>query len=102
LSYDLEVNCNIKTMKKVVLILVPVLFTAVLCAQPLPVRLRHIVIIDTDGAIDDMRSISFLLARPEITIKAIILSDGSLSPNESAAKVASLLIEFKRDSIPVA
>ncbi len=49
-----------------------------------------------------MRAISLLLARPEITIKAILLSDGSLSPKEGAEKIGSLLKEFKADSIPVA
>ena len=71
-------------------------------AQPLPIKLNHTIIIDTDGAIDDMRAISYLLARPEITIKAILLSDGSLPPVESAEKVASLLNEFNNDSIPLA
>ena len=66
------------------------------------VKLKHTVIIDTDCAIDDMRAISLLLARPEITIKAILLSDGSLPPAEGAGKVTTLLHDFNRDSIPVA
>jgi pyrimidine-specific ribonucleoside hydrolase len=49
-----------------------------------------------------MRAISLLLSRPEITIKAILLSDGSLSPNEGIRKINSLLKEFKVDNIPVA
>ena len=89
-------------MKKLVFFLIIVFFTTNIGAQPLPVKLSHSVIIDTDCAIDDMRAISLLLARPEITIKAILLSDGSLSPNEGAEKVGSLLHEFKADSIPVA
>jgi pyrimidine-specific ribonucleoside hydrolase len=71
-------------------------------AQPLPVKLKHSVIIDTDCGIDDMRAISYLLARPEITIKGILLSDGSLSPAEGAGKVGSLLHEFSTEAIPVA
>jgi pyrimidine-specific ribonucleoside hydrolase len=90
-------------MKKVVILLAVAFFTrAGVWSQPLPVKLNHTVIIDTDCAIDDMRAISLLLARPEITIKAILLSDGSLSPGESAEKIGSLLHEFKRDSIPYA
>ena len=89
-------------MKKLVIYLIIVFFTTNIGAQPLPVKLNHSVIIDTDCAIDDMRAISLLLARPEITIKAILLSDGSLSPKEGAEKVGSLLHEFKADSIPVA
>jgi inosine-uridine nucleoside N-ribohydrolase/formylmethanofuran dehydrogenase subunit E len=89
-------------MKKLVIYLIIVFSTANIGAQPLPVRLKHSVIIDTDCAIDDMRAISLLLARPEITIKAILLSDGSLSPKEGGEKIGSLLKEFKADSITVA
>jgi len=71
-------------------------------AQPLPVRLSHEVIIDTDGAIDDMRAISLLLDRPDIKIHAILTTDGSLLPNESVENIRSLLYEFNRDDIPVA
>jgi pyrimidine-specific ribonucleoside hydrolase len=49
-----------------------------------------------------MRAISLLLSRPEITIKAFLLSDGSLPPNEGAEKIASLLRDFNIDSIPLA
>ncbi len=84
-------------MKKVIISLLAVFFTASIWAQPLPVKLNHTVIIDTDCAIDDMRAISLLLARPEITIKAILTSDGSLSPEEGAEKISSLLHEFNRD-----
>jgi pyrimidine-specific ribonucleoside hydrolase len=89
-------------MKKVTILMLICFLTILASAQPLPQKLKHTIIIDTDGAIDDMRAISILLDRPEITIKAILLSDGSLSPAEGAEKVASLLHEFKRDSIPVA
>jgi pyrimidine-specific ribonucleoside hydrolase len=89
-------------MKKVFIFLLAVFFTGSNWAQPLPVKLKHTVIIDTDCAVDDMRAISLLLARPEITIKAILLSDGSLSPCEGAEKIGSLLHEFHCDSIIVA
>ncbi len=71
-----------------------------LLAQPIQVKLNHTVIIDTDCAIDDMRAISLLLSRPELTIKAIVLSDGSLPPIEGLVKVSSLLHEFRMDSVP--
>jgi inosine-uridine nucleoside N-ribohydrolase/formylmethanofuran dehydrogenase subunit E len=89
-------------MRKVAVFLLFVIFTAGARTQPLPVKLKHTVIIDTDCAIDDMRAISFLLSRPEITIKAILLSDGSLPPADGDEKVRSLLHAFNRDSIPVA
>ena len=89
-------------MKKVIILLLVIFPAAEIWAQPLPVKLKHTVIIDTDCAVDDMRAISLLLARPEITIKAILLSDGSLSPAAGSEKVLSLLHEFNSDSIPVA
>ena len=89
-------------MKKVSVFLILIFFFKSAFSQPLPVKINHTVIIDTDGAIDDMRAISYLLARPEITVKAVLLSDGSLPPHESAEKVASLLHDFKLDGIAVA
>jgi inosine-uridine nucleoside N-ribohydrolase/formylmethanofuran dehydrogenase subunit E len=88
-------------MKKVFVFMLSLFFSASVWAQPLPVKLKHAIIIDTDCGIDDMRAISLLLARPEITIKAILVSDGSLPPPEGAEKVGSLLHDFGRDSIPV-
>jgi inosine-uridine nucleoside N-ribohydrolase/formylmethanofuran dehydrogenase subunit E len=89
-------------MKKIFLSFLIVICAASINAQPRPVSLKHTIIIDTDGAVDDMRAISLLLARHEITIKAILLSDGSLPPDKSAGKVRSLLQEFNYTDIPVA
>jgi inosine-uridine nucleoside N-ribohydrolase/formylmethanofuran dehydrogenase subunit E len=89
-------------MRKVVVSLWITFFTIVTWSQPLPPKVRHAVIIDTDCAIDDMRAISLLLSRPEIAIEAILVSDGSLPPAEGIDKVRSLLHAFNRDSIPVA
>ena len=88
-------------MRKIVVYLLFIFFITSAWSQPLPVKLLHTIIIDTDCGIDDMRAISLLLARPEITIKAILTSDGSLSPSDGTEKVRSLLNEFKRN-IPVA
>lgn len=89
-------------MRKVAIFLLIISFTTISWSQPLPVKLKHRVIIDTDCAIDDMRAISLLLSRPEITIEAILLSDGSLPPAEGVKKVRSLLYEYNRDSISLA
>ena len=70
-------------------------------AKPLQQSSKHRVIIDTDCAIDDLRAISILLARPEITIEAILLSDGTLAPAEGLQKISALLHAFNKDSIPV-
>lgn len=88
-------------MRRIIISLLIFSFTAVLGAQPRPVRLHQTIIIDTDGAIDDMRAISLLLTHPEITIKAIITSDGSIQPEESVENIRTLLHEFNHDSIPV-
>jgi pyrimidine-specific ribonucleoside hydrolase len=93
---------KLTVMRKIFILISILLFSKTIWAQPLPVKLKHSIIIDTDCAIDDMRAISLLLSRPEITIKAILLSDGSLSPNEGSGKVNSLLKEFNVDNIPVA
>ena len=89
-------------MKKAIVFLLITGFTPFLWSQPLPVKLNHTVIIDTDCGIDDMRAISLLLSRPEITIQAILSSDGSLPPAECTEKIYSLLHDFKKDNIPVA
>ena len=51
-------------MKKIAVILMVMFYAQGIWSQPLPVKLNHTIIIDTDCAIDDMRAISFLLARP--------------------------------------
>ncbi len=71
-------------------------------SQPLPVKSEQTIIIDTDCGIDDMRAIILLLSRPEIIIEAILVSDGSLPPDEGVNKIRSLLHEFDRNDIPVA
>ncbi len=70
-------------------------------SKPLPKETGYSVIIDTDCAIDDMRAISLLLARPEVVIKGILISDGSLPPDAGYDKIRALLHVFNRDSIPV-
>lgn len=89
-------------MRKKALFLFLIFFTLNLTAQPLPVKVKHSIIIDTDCAYDDMRAISLLLSRPELTIKAILVSDGSLLPADGAHKISSLLNEFNKNYIPVA
>ena len=89
-------------MRKIFILITFILISQIIRAQPLQVKLNHTIIIDTDCAIDDMRAVSLLLSRPELKIKAILLSDGSLSPDEGKEKVLSLLKEFSIDNIQVA
>jgi inosine-uridine nucleoside N-ribohydrolase/formylmethanofuran dehydrogenase subunit E len=97
-----DIKLNLNAMRKIYLLIPLLLISHTAWAQPLKVKLKHTIIIDTDCGIDDMRAISLLLSRPEITIKAILLSDGSLPPSEGAGKIRSLLKEFNFDKIPVA
>jgi inosine-uridine nucleoside N-ribohydrolase/formylmethanofuran dehydrogenase subunit E len=62
---------------------------------------KYHVIIDTDGAIDDMRAISIFLAANDIRILAITCSQGSVVPNSGYLKVSSLLSMFYHEGIPV-
>ena len=76
--------------------------TGTLFGRPLPIVTHHSIIIDTDCAIDDFRAINLLLSRPEISIRAILVSDGSLPPEDGIKKVRSLLHAYHCDTIPVA
>ncbi len=59
------------------------------------------VIIDTDGAADDMRAITMLLASHEVRVLAITCSDGSQDVDSVLNKVKSLLSVFNHHGIRV-
>lgn len=59
------------------------------------------LIIDTDGAHDDMRAITMLLAGKEMRTLAITCSQGTLSPEAGYMKVKSLLSALYHEGIPV-
>lgn len=88
-------------MKKYLIVLSILFWSGQSYEAPLRQSIKHSIIIDTDCAIDDLRAISLLLSRPEITIEAILLSDGTLSPSDGLGKISALLHEFNKDSIPV-
>lgn len=48
-----------------------------------------------------MRAISLMLSHPDFTIKAIVTSEGSLTPEAGAQKVSSLLAGIGQSAIPV-
>lgn len=83
---------------------IPVLLLALLLLQPALAhyKARYHVIVDTDGGIDDLRSICMMLATPEIEIIAITTVDGALPAEESANKIRSLLKQYRHEGIPVA
>jgi len=59
------------------------------------------VIIDTDGAVDDMRAISMFLAGNDIRVLAIVGSQGTVAANTSACKVTDLLKTYHHQGISV-
>lgn len=62
---------------------------------------KYHVIIDTDGALDDMRAISMLLSANDIRVLALTCSQGSLLPEDVYKKVYALLSTFHHEGIPV-
>ncbi len=64
-------------------------------------KARFHVVIDTDGAADDLRTLSMLLGNREVEVMAVTTSEGALPPSETAVRVAALLREFHHEGIPV-
>ncbi|NJO92355.1 MAG: hypothetical protein HC831_27835 [Chloroflexia bacterium] len=62
---------------------------------------KYHVIIDTDGAVDDMRSLSMFLAGNDIRVLAITCSQGTLSPYDVFKKVKSLISAFHHEGVPL-
>ena len=73
----------------------------VICASAHSGKPKYHVIVDTDGAIDDMRAISMLLSGNDIRVLAISCSQGTLLPDEVYTKVRDLLSAFHHEGIPV-
>ncbi|MCG2816024.1 MAG: nucleoside hydrolase [Candidatus Aminicenantes bacterium] len=63
-------------------------------------KAKYHVIIDTDGALDDLRALCLFLASADFEIQAITTSDGVLSPAQALEKVHSLLEHFGHEGIP--
>ncbi|PID91691.1 MAG: hypothetical protein CSA96_07035 [Bacteroidetes bacterium] len=59
------------------------------------------VVIDTDGAIDDMRALTILLASDDVRVLAITCSGGTLPAQEVSRKVRALLGTFHHEGVPV-
>lgn len=88
-------------MRKSILILMFLFVLQNSWPQPLPSKLKHDVIIDTDCGIDDFRAICLILANSKINVKAILTTDGNITPADGFEKVRALLGELKRTDIPV-
>jgi len=62
---------------------------------------QYHVIIDTDGGVDDMRSVSMFLSMNDIRVLSITCSQGNLLPDSVFFKVRSLLSAFHHEGIRV-
>jgi len=62
---------------------------------------KYHIIIDSDGAIDDMRAITMFLACNDVQVLGITGSQGSVKPYSAAIKITSLLSAFYHQGIPV-
>ncbi len=66
-----------------------------------PWKPSHYIIADTDGGIDDMRTLAMLLASPDVRLLAVTVSPGALPADKAYVKVKSLLNSFHHEGIPV-
>ncbi|MDR1335249.1 MAG: nucleoside hydrolase, partial [Tannerella sp.] len=64
-------------------------------------KARFHVLIDTDGAADDLRAICMLLGNREVEVLSVTASEGALTPSGAARKVTALLRHFHHEGIPV-
>ena len=64
-------------------------------------RAKYHVVIDTDGAIDDLRAITMLLASNDVQVLAITCSQGTLAPSSCYYKVNSLITDLYHEGIPI-
>ena len=64
-------------------------------------KARYHVIIDTDGAADDLRALCLLLGCREAEVLAVVSSDGAQAPERTAACTRALLRTFHHEGIPV-
>ncbi|HUX94836.1 MAG TPA: nucleoside hydrolase [Bacteroidales bacterium] len=88
-------------MKKSISFLLLIILNAILYASPLHSNLKHTILIDTDCSIHDLRAVALLLSHPGITVKAILISEGQVNPDQGYFRITKLLKELQADTIPV-
>jgi pyrimidine-specific ribonucleoside hydrolase len=86
---------------KRLLILISACILLTLPSSSHPWKPSHYVIADTDGGIDDMRTLAMLLASPDVRLLAVTVSPGALTADKAYVKVKSLLNSFHHEGIPV-
>lgn len=64
---------------------------------------RHIaLIVDTDAALDDVRSMALLAQSEDITLLAVVTSDGACAPGPGARNMREVLSALQLVNVPVA
>lgn len=66
-----------------------------------PWKPSHFVVVETDGGVDDLRSIILMLASPDVQVMGIVCSHGVLPAETVWIKVRSLLDGFHHGGLPV-
>lgn len=64
-------------------------------------KARFHLIVDTDGAADDLRTLCMLLGNREAEVLAVTACEGALTPHEAAERAAALLAALRHEGIPV-
>ncbi len=64
-------------------------------------KARFHIVIDTDAAADDLRTLCMLLGNREAEVLAVTTSEGALTPAEAALRVGALLDGFYHPGVPV-
>ncbi len=86
-------------MKKLLIFLLG--FTISIYSFSHPWKPGHYIIVDTDGGIEDMRTITMLLASPDVRVLAVTVSPGIINTQSAYLKVKSLLNSYYHEGIPV-
>jgi len=87
-------------MKKYIILLPAFLiFSVIMNASPMHLRLEHTVVIDTDADPSDIRAISLILSLPQVTVKSVLISGAHSDPAGKEAEIKRLLALHGRDSV---
>ncbi len=86
-------------MKRITLLIIGLLLALPL--YPHPWKPSHYVIVDTDGGVDDMKTLCMLLASHDVRVLAVTVSPGVLSSDQAYIKTRSMLNSFYHEGLPV-
>lgn len=79
-----------------------ILLLIVISAGAHPWKPRHYVIIDSDGGVDDLKAICFLLASPDVRILAITATNGYHNAPVAYKKIRTMVDSLWHGGLPVA